>query len=163
MVLASRSKPGQCLYQCYFSMFWILLEMWIAIMDGQTLDLNLRNGSNNFEKLSLEGKILFSKFIISFVGNWCIGFIIYVSNLRCLNQTLGHYWLCTWTSGWYNKEVQRKQFPYWQLQNSCRGWNSTLCWGNVSALITNFNIINFRKTLQMYLTSKHAVIWGLYN
>lgn len=58
---------------------------------------------------------------------------------------LGHNWLCAWTTGWYNKEVQRKQFPYWQLQNSCGGWDSTLCWGNVSGLITNFNIINFRK------------------
>ena len=76
---------------------------------------------------------------------------------------LGHNRLCTWTPGGYNKEVQRQQLPHWQLQNSCRGWNSALCWGNVSALITNFNIINFRKTLQMYLTSKHAVIWGLYN
>ena len=76
---------------------------------------------------------------------------------------VGHNRLCTWTPGGYNKEVQRQQLPHWQLQNSCRGWNSALCWGNVSALITNFNIINFRKTLQMYLTSKHAVIWGLYN
>lgn len=66
-------------------------------------------------------------------------------NFECSFCILGHNWLCAWTTGWYNKEVQRKQFPYWQLQNSCGGWDSTLCWGNVSGLITNFNIINFRK------------------